>query len=213
VRCLPETARSFVATADLTGPGFANTAAVVLTGGASTRMGTDKASLVVDGQSMLDRVLATLEDAEVANVVVADAHELPDAGGSQADGPLGPLAGVVAAWGELTTSGAPDPVVVLSCDLPGITSVVVRELVRTSLDHEHGALAHDGERPQPLVAAYRPAAMRELVAAFNRGERSIRRCFGDWDLAQISFAPHLVADADTPADLGAFVVEWPSGER
>jgi molybdopterin-guanine dinucleotide biosynthesis protein A len=194
----------------------AQPAVIVLVGGRSTRMGTDKASLVVGGVAMRDRVLDAVAAAGLTTTVIAGSDEVPDAvPDSEADGRVpggrGPLAGVVGAWEMLqqTSESLYDPIVVLACDLPWLVSDVIAELLLASGGHVHGAVAHDGERRQPLVAAYRPAALDEMMRSYHAGERSLRRCSLDWDLAVVHVDPKLVADADTPEDLAGFVVEWP----
>lgn len=191
-------------------------AAIVLVGGRSTRMGTDKASLVVDGVAMRDRVLNAVAAAGITRAVIAGTDEVPDAmpdSGAEggAAGGQGPLAGIVGAWHALQQASEPrfDPVVVLACDLPWLVADVVAELITASGDHAHGAVAHDGERPQPLVAAYHPAALDEMVRCYYAGERSLRRCSVYWDLGVVKVDAQLVTDADIPEDLAGFAVEWP----
>ena len=185
---------------------MAEPVAIVLVGGASTRMGTDKASLVVDGITMLGRVRNAVEAAGIRSVVIVGGDHVPDAPGGG-----GPLAGIVGGWRYLLAEGVdPDPVVVLSCDLPSLAPAVIEALVEQSVGREHGALAHDGRRKQPLVAAYRPAACQAFETAFEAGVRSPRACFEGWDLAVVAIEQSLVADADTPADLAGFDVQWPS---
>ncbi len=173
-------------------------------------MGTDKASLVVDGLAMADRVVAAVEQAGILTVVVAGGDHVADAIPH-----AGPLAGIVGGWRHLRAQAIEarlppfDPVVVLSCDLPALTALVVERLLRTSTAHKHGALAHDGERPQPLVAAYRPEALEAFEVAFEAGVRSPRRCFEGWDLGEINVDADVVADADRPSDLTGFDVQWP----
>lgn len=181
-------------------------------------MGTDKASLVVDGITMRDRVVAAVAAAGVATVVVAGTTDVPDArasnpeahGAQGSTGTQGPLAGIVGAWQTLRSrSTIYDPVVVLACDLPWLVPEVIAELLALSAQHQHGAVAHDGERPQPLVAAYRPIALDAMIESFDAGERSLRRCSADWDLGVVAADPAVVADADRPEDLAGFTVQWP----
>ena len=191
-------------------------AAIVLVGGRSTRMGADKASLVVDGVAMRDRVLNAVAAAGITTAVIAGTDEVPDAvpdsgGDGAAAGAQGPLAGVVGAWHTLRQATEPrfDPIVVLACDLPWLVADVITELLAASGDHSHGAVAHDGERPQPLVAAYHPGALDEMERCYRAGERSLRRCSVSWDLGVVKVDAQLVTDADTPEDLSGFAVEWP----
>ncbi len=170
-------------------------------------MGTDKAALVVDGISMLDRVLRAVAGAGITNVVISGPGHIED------EVPLhGPMAGIIAAWQHMQreANNNCEPVVVLSCDLPLLSPDVVRSLVDASRTHRYGAVAHDGVRPQPLVAAYRPLALDAMVEAFTLGERSVRRCTTTWNLAEVACPPEQVSDADLPTDLHGFVVDWPA---
>lgn len=191
--------------------GIAEPAAILLTGGRSSRMGTDKATLVVDGKSLQQRVHDALVQAGVSIIAVADAAKLPDPGPDGGGPSQGPMAGIVSGWRSLCAQDNPyDPVVVLSCDLPSITPEVIVALLAEAELHQHGAAAHDGERAQPLIAAYRPAALDDIEAAYARGERSVRRCFAGWRLGQVTFDRARLMDADTPDDLKGFSVQWPT---
>jgi molybdopterin-guanine dinucleotide biosynthesis protein A len=140
---------------------------VVLAGGAARRLGgADKPGVRVGGRALLDRVLGACADARTT-VVVADprptarpvtwAREDPPGGG--------PLAALAA--GLLHTT-APD-VVVLSADLPFLAADTVRQLLTVLRTGDtDGALLTDADgRDQPLVAAYRTAALHRGLAALS----------------------------------------------
>jgi len=170
-------------------------------------MGTDKATLVVDGLPLVEHVRRAIVDAGIDEIVIAGPGHVSDPEPAQ-----GPMAGIVAGWSRLCEIATDrwDPVVVLACDLPGLDESTVRALLRRAPEHRHGAVAHDGARPQPLVAAYRADALCEIARAFGEGERSVRRCFDGWDLGAVDVDASKVADADRPEDLRGFAVEWPS---
>ncbi|WP_405646099.1 NTP transferase domain-containing protein [Streptomyces sp. NBC_00019] len=141
---------------------------VVLAGGAARRLGgADKPGVRVGGRALLDRVLAACADARTT-VVVADprptarpvtwAREDPPGGG--------PLAALGAGLSHTT---APD-VVVLSADLPFLAADTVRHLLTTLRTGDtEGALLTDADgRDQPLVAAYRAAALRRELVALDK---------------------------------------------
>lgn len=173
-------------------------------------MGADKASLVVDGLTLLDRTVGVLREAGIEHIWVPGSRELPD----PSPHPLGPLAGVVNGWRAIRDAYAnPDPVVVLAVDLPWLEPQVIVTLVEASVRRQHGAVAHDGERPQPLIAAYRPCALDHAAVAFEQGERSIRTLFEGWDLAAVRHEAGLLADADRPEDLVGLTVEWVDGDE
>ncbi|MEV5960914.1 molybdenum cofactor guanylyltransferase [Kribbella sp. NPDC051952] len=173
--------------------------ALVLAGGGSTRFGgVDKAMLVLEGMTLLDRVLTATDDA-VSTVVagpvrttcreVAWTVEDPPSGG--------PVAGIAAGL----THGTAPIVVLLSCDLPWLTKDDVTQLVN-GLDHHdgHGLRDTDG-REQQLAAAYRRTS---LTAAITRigdpRDKSVRRLLAGLDLVW-SEPTHGGDDVDTWADL------------
>ncbi|GGR82605.1 hypothetical protein GCM10010252_21620 [Streptomyces aureoverticillatus] len=140
--------------------------AVVLAGGRAARLGgADKPGMRVGGRALLERVLAACAGAGTTVVVAAPrptgrpvvwAREEPAGGG--------PLAALDAG---LRRTGA-DVVVVLSADLPFLREQTVRRLVAAlrAADGADGVVLTDPEgRDQPLVAAYRSAALRRGLAA------------------------------------------------
>jgi molybdopterin-guanine dinucleotide biosynthesis protein A len=177
---------------------------VVLTGGASRRMGRDKAFVEVDGRPMVRIAAAALS--------AAGARAVHCVGGDQAalsrlgldavadlhpgEGPLGGLA--VA----LRLADPALPVMVLTCDLVRIDAATVLAVLAGLAASPAAALAApvvDG-RPQYLTAAYRPARCADAVdAAFAAGERAVRAGLRGLAVAEVhGLDPAALADADTP---------------
>ncbi|MFC8518418.1 NTP transferase domain-containing protein [Streptomyces sp. NPDC057257] len=149
--------------------------AVVLAGGGARRLGgADKPGVRVGGRALLDRVLAACADARTT-VVVADAR--PTARPVRWAREEPPGGGPVAALGAGLRHTTAEQVVVLSADLPFLEAATVRRLLtalRTS--DADGALLTDAEdRDQPLVAAYRTAALHRELAALAAAEPADRR--------------------------------------
>jgi molybdenum cofactor guanylyltransferase len=184
-------------------------AGAVLTGGASSRLGTDKALLTID-PTLDDRPLAVVA---AQALIGAGADPVWCVGGDQAalaalgldphpdDHPgEGPLGAILTALRR-----APDRVVVvLSCDLPTIDAATVAALV-AALDADPAAdLAApvlDGHL-QAVTAAYRPSARPALARAYGTGERSVRRAVAGLSRAAVEgLDPDRLADVDRPEDL------------
>ncbi len=168
-------------------------AGAVLTGGASTRMGTDKATLLVDGTPMAGRVAAALEAAgavEVARIGGAASDVADDHPG---EGPLG---------GALTALRWCDEqlLVVAPCDLLAPDPAAIGALVAALLDAP-GALAAVPAADRPLPLALRTSALEPLAAAFASGERSLHRALAPLAVVSVALDPAALADADTPEDL------------
>ncbi len=126
----------------------------ILAGGASSRMGTDKARLVLDGKSMVARIAESMTfitthlsivsarptDAQYGLPVVADIHR-----------DCGALGGLHASLAHARASW----VLVVSCDLPFVTGRLFARLatLRDAATEAVAPVQSDG-RLQPLCALY-----------------------------------------------------------
>jgi molybdopterin-guanine dinucleotide biosynthesis protein A len=148
-------------------------AAAVLAGGASRRMGRDKATLAVGGVELASIALAAA--ARVAHPVVLvapDGHPARRlAAEAVADPGLGPLAALAAALEALDAGH----VLVLAGDHPGLRVELLAHL--TALATEGEAVAcRRGPRLEPLVAVYQRApalAVARARLADPAGDRSL----------------------------------------
>jgi molybdenum cofactor guanylyltransferase len=177
----------------------------VLTGGSSTRMGTDKALLVVDGQPLAVRVAGALRDAG-ATAVLAIGGDLAgltavglDARADDHPGE-GPLGGILTAL----RVAQQEIVVVLACDMPAVDASVVGALV-AALDAAPAAevaVATDRGRVQALTAVYRAASRAVLARRFEAGERAVRAAIADLVVVEVDgLTSAALADVDRPEDL------------
>jgi molybdopterin-guanine dinucleotide biosynthesis protein A len=152
---------------------------LVLAGGASSRMQRDKALLLYEGKSQLDRAFELLAR-HVPKVFVsvrADQAAEP----ARARRPLivdsveggGPIVGIRSALAA--HSGA--AWLVLACDLPFLSDDVLERLL---VERDPACLAtayasaHDG-LPEPLCAIWEPAALPELAAFQSSGGQCPRK--------------------------------------
>lgn len=175
-------------------------AAVVLAGGRGSRLGgVDKASVVVDGRTLLDHVLAAVASARQTVVVGprrADAPDLPGVRWTREDPPGGgPVAGLAAGLVHVTT----DLVVVLAVDQPGITASTVDRLLAAVADTGAVLVDEDG-RAQWLAGAWRAGALRRALPADPR-DVSARSVLGPLDPTPVIARPGEARDVDTPGDL------------
>ncbi|WP_317444427.1 NTP transferase domain-containing protein [Streptomyces collinus] len=179
--------------------------AVVLAGGAARRLGgVDKPGLRVGGRALLDRVLAACAGAATTVVVAVPRPTTRPVRWTREDPPgAGPVAALEA--GLRLTSAA--QAVVLSADLPFLEPATLERLLtalrETGAD---GALLTDADgRDQPLVAAYRTAALRRELAALGTAPDGLtglplRRLTGALRLTRVP-DPLASFDCDTWDDL------------
>ena len=149
--------------------------AVVLAGGASQRMGRDKAQLPVEGVAMVERVAAALGACfERVRVVIRPGMHAPLALPAIEDrhDERGAMVGIAAA---LAAADAPW-VAVAACDLPFVQPAVLLALAALApVDSEHDIVAPLGARgPEPLLALYRKRLTPELERRIAAGELALR---------------------------------------
>jgi molybdopterin-guanine dinucleotide biosynthesis protein A len=154
-----------------------NTVGVVLAGGRSTRMGYDKAALMIGGEPLLRRVLRRLA-AAVSDVLVVGPESLqplvpnvcvvPD--GMPGRGPLG---GIVTAFEVLP----PQPLFVVACDMPFVEPALVRELVRIAneMPDVDVVALRTQQGSEPLHAVYRPTCLPTMHAQLASGDGALHR--------------------------------------
>ena len=141
---------------------------VILAGGASRRMGSDKAKLIVEGQSIGERVVQELmrrchKVTALGGEPISGADCIPDA--TPQAGPIAALAGFVP---------TAENVFVASCDLPRFTHEVIEDLTKKIGDSQAAIPVLNG-RAQPLCALYRADAFERLRSQHKDGEARIMR--------------------------------------
>lgn len=153
--------------------------ALILAGGASSRMQRDKAVLEYQGRSQLDRAVA-LAGRHAAQVFVS-VRAAQAADPARSKYPLivdsiagaGPIVGIRSALAAHPQAAW----LVLACDLPFLSDAALQRLL-VERDPRSVATAyrsaHDG-LPEPLCAVWEPAAAAELAAYQAHGGRCPRK--------------------------------------
>ncbi len=149
------------------------TVAVVLAGGASRRMGRDKALLEWGGRPLLEHILLRLRVAFEQLVVVGGRPEwvtLPEIEWLPDDHPgAGAAAAILTVLRRLQC-----PCFVCACDMPWVHAELGRWLVEQGSDSAVHVPRWQG-RAQPLHAAWFPKAVATLEACLQEGERALWR--------------------------------------
>jgi molybdopterin-guanine dinucleotide biosynthesis protein A len=186
---------------------FGGIGAVVLAGGAGSRLGgVDKATIRTDGGTLLGRALAALDGIDV--VVVGPPR--PGVRVVQEEPPRsGPAAAVVAGLAALPDA---DEVLLLAVDLPRLPEAL--PLLLAADTGPDGVVAVDADgRTQWLLGRYRGAPLRTAAAALgNPVDRPVRALLGDLRLASLRLPPGLDQDVDTVADARRAGVVLPGEE-
>lgn len=166
-------------------------------------MGRPKATLELDGQTLVGRVVTALRTAGADPVVVvggpaADAEAISAAHVPDRWPGEGPLGGIVTA---VDTLAASDIVVVMACDLadpdPDAISRVVEVLTGGDGDVAVPVLDH---RQQWLHAAWRSRAQGHLDLRFRAGDRAVAAAVDGLVVTTVDdVGPEALADIDDAA--------------
>jgi molybdopterin-guanine dinucleotide biosynthesis protein A len=151
---------------------------VLLCGGKSSRMGSDKGRLELAGESLLQRSAALL--AEVADEVLLVSRtgsNYADLGWSEVADLRpggGPLAGLETALALANERGIgmERHVALLACDMPSVTPRLFERLVAKAARDEFDVVLPRGPRGwEPLIGLYRVGVLAAVRAELDRGER------------------------------------------
>lgn len=165
---------------------------VILAGGRATRMGgVDKGLVPVNGRPMISWVIDVLRP-QVADVLVNANRNLDrygefgcrviDDGDDEFRGPLAGIASGLRAAGSKYVAFAP-------CDSPLVCSDLVARLrAALSLENARIAVAHDGDRLQPVFALLDRSLLDDLMRYLDNGGRKIDRWYAEHGYARADFS-------------------------
>ena len=196
----------------------------ILTGGASRRMGKDKAALVFEGQTFVEHIARELlpVSSSVKLVGTLSGSEKPKARlKAELQTDLAPhdefeiVPDVYPAWGALggvhaalAACTAPWALVV-ACDFPFVTTELFQRLASLREDADAVAPVQHDEIPQPLCTLYRQAPCLDVATELIKsGERkpiallqSVRtRWVSFSELSNLTDANHFFDNINTPED-------------
>lgn len=174
---------------------------LLLTGGKSTRMGSDKSELVLrDGLTQKDRGIQLLES--VCDHVFISTREETSATNAIADafGHIGPLGAIASAQQADPTSAW----LILACDLPLLEKEHLASLLH-SRDPDKDATCFSSatdKLPEPLCAIWEPSSVTAVQSAVETDRRCPRSVLATLNIQTLP-SPGLwpLANTNTEADL------------
>jgi molybdenum cofactor guanylyltransferase len=190
--------------------------AFILAGGKSTRMGTDKAFVLLDGRTLLARML------DLARQLTSNVHIIGDPTKFTPFAPTiadvfpgcGPLGGIHAALRSSRT----DLNLILAVDVPFVSLALLDYLIsRARTSNANVTLARAAGGFQPLCAIYRRSFADAAENALRAGHYKIDTLFTpastqvieESELEASGFSPRIFRNLNTPEEL-AEAHEWRS---
>ena len=180
--------------------------ALILAGGKSRRMGGRDKGLLPFGDGLLVEHVLALILPQVGTVLISANRNQETYEGlgypvitDPLEGFQGPLAGFLAGLENMQT----DYLLTLPCDGPFIVDDLASRLARgLSGANADIAVAHDGDRLQPVYALLHRRFLADLRLALEQGERKIDRWYprNHWVTVDFSDVPQLFSNINTPED-------------
>lgn len=175
---------------------------VVLTGGASSRMGVDKATLVVGDKPMAVRVADAMWEAgchpvecqggDVAAITAYGLDAVPD---------LEPGAGPVAAIRDALERHATNDVVIAACDLIDLDAATIAAIVAAGAGGDVDVAVVSTGAHRHLVSWWRAGVGPRVRDLFDAGVTSYLDALGELRVADVEADPAVVRNVNSPTDL------------
>jgi molybdopterin-guanine dinucleotide biosynthesis protein A len=194
--------------------------AFILAGGQSSRMGSDKAALIYQGETLLKRSLAIAGQACGSVVICGSRARYGEFGEVVEDlePGRGPLGGIQAAL-HATQTGLN---LILSVDMPLIDAEFLRWLLEQARSFERQITAPQAQgQVQPLCAVFRReacmyvdealAAQQYKVTALFR--RAATRIISEEEIGAAGFNPKIFTNVNTPEEYALLMQSEVAGTR
>lgn len=150
---------------------------IVLAGGSSRRMERDKALLPVDGTTLIEFIIAQVENRFAEILVSVSSPEkfnfLPHKLVVDEKPGLGPMMGIQSAL----LASANEKNFVIGCDIPRVNLFFLEDMVKKAENSEIVIPVSEGRRPEPLFAVYSKTVQPEMRRLLNSGTTSLLPLF------------------------------------
>ena len=177
----------------------------VLAGGASSRMGRDKALLAYRERTLVEYVACEVLEAVGSVAVIGDPDRYGELGFAVYRDKVprcGPLGGIYTALSVSAT----DWNVVVACDMPGISAGALRVLVEREAEPGRNSVMAAGPsgKPEPLCAVYHRNCLPVLARAIRDKRFKMRDLVAELRVELRPLDAAALANVNTPDDWAGF---------
>lgn len=193
-----------------------NLAAVILAGGRSSRMGRDKALLVVGGIPLLTRICTAAQTCASPVYVIspwvgryqpllpAGCQPLREVPLPEETVPHGPLV----AFAQALPLISQEWILLLACDLPNLTAAALQQWCHHLAGGSENAIAllpRQAKGWEPLCGFYRQTCLTSLQPFIQQGGRSFQSWLAQQAVQELPVSDYqLLFNCNTPKDLAQY---------
>jgi molybdopterin-guanine dinucleotide biosynthesis protein A len=163
---------------------------IILAGGKSSRMGSDKGFLELNGKSFMTRIIEALKPVVKEIIIVSNASEYDVFNLKRVEDKIeasGPLAGLYTGLFHSETEYN----IVLSCDVPLINTVILKQLI-DGISSECDVIQIESQgKTMPLIAIYKKLCMSHFLKQLVQGDRRLLVAVEGLQTKTIKLSPDL----------------------
>lgn len=156
----------------------------VLAGGKSSRMGSDKGLLKICNKTFAQLVIEAMKPLVSDIIIVSNNNDHDKFGYKRIEDIItdsGPLAGIHAALNYSNT----DYNLILSCDIPFITTKILRKLTEIDFQNYDVVQIKSQDKTMPLIALYHKNCKFKCIELLQKGERRLHVAINQWNVRTV----------------------------
>lgn len=179
---------------------------IVLAGGQSSRLGTDKALVNVNGQSLIEQVVAKLARLSDDVIIVTNSPEKYGHLETRLVGDIYPGKGALGGLYSGLRAAANTHSLVVACDMPFLDLKLLRYMILLAPEYDV-VMPRIGEFPEPLHAVYSKSCLAPIDRLLARGGLKIIDFFSE---VRVRYVEEDEVDIFDPQHLSFFNVNTPN---
>ncbi len=178
---------------------------IVLAGGQSSRLGMDKSFINVNGQSLIEQIVAKLASLSDDVIIVTNSPEQYDYLEARLVGDIYPGKGALGGIYSGLRAAANAYSLVVACDMPFLDLNLLRYMILLARGHDV-AIPRIGGLPEPLHAIYSKSCLEPMDRLLARGGFKIIDFFCE---VRVRYVEEDEVDIFDPQHLSFFNVNTP----
>jgi molybdopterin-guanine dinucleotide biosynthesis protein A len=179
---------------------------IVLAGGQSSRLGTDKSSINVNGQSLIEHIVAKLTRLSDDVIIVTNSPDEYDHLEARLVGDIYPGKGALGGIYSGLRATANAYSLVVACDMPFLDLNLLRYMIILAREHDV-VIPRIGGLPEPLHAIYSKNCLEPIDRLLARGGLKIIDFFSE---VRVRYVEKGEVDIFDPQHLSFFNVNTPN---
>jgi molybdopterin-guanine dinucleotide biosynthesis protein A len=179
---------------------------IMLAGGQSSRLGTDKSFVNVNGQSLIEQIVAKLARLSDDVIIVTNSPEKYDHLEARLVGDIYPGKGALGGIYSGLRAAASAYSLVVACDMPFLDLHLLRYMIILASGHDV-VIPRIGGLPEPLHAIYSKSCLEPIDRLLARGRLKIIDFFSE---VRVRYVEEDEVDIFDPRHLSFFNVNTPN---